>query len=60
MKSGVIYLKIRCRLAQDVDEETAQKFVEECFYKVDSTKEVKVEDTEIMDWATSANNWRNG
>ena len=50
-KTGVIYLKIRVRLAMDVSEEDAREFVEECDYKITSpSKKVVIEDTEIVDW----------
>ena len=52
MKTGVVYLKIRCRLAQDVDIATAQNFVEELDYKIGSTEKVTVEDTEIVEWGS--------
>jgi len=51
MTTGVIYLKIRCELAQDVDIRDAKKFVKDLDYNIKSqTPEVTVDNTDIIDW----------
>lgn len=55
MKTGVVYLTIRCELDMDVSMKKVQKFVEELHYTITSnTKGVSVSDTEIIEW--NANN----
>ena len=54
--TGVVYLKIRCELNQDVTVANAQNFVEELDYKIKSlTPAVSVSDTDIVEWGVTSN-----
>ena len=53
-ETGVVYLKIRCKLSQDVSIADAQNFVEELDYTIKSlTPAVSIEDTDIVDWGVT-------
>ena len=54
MKTGVVYLKIRCRLDMDVSTKKMREFVEELDYTITSqTKGVSISDTDIVEWGRS-------
>lgn len=51
MKTGVVYLKIRCTLDMDVSTNKVEEFVDELDYTITSnTKGVSISDTEIIEW----------
>ena len=55
MKTGVIYLKIRLQLEQDISEKEAQELVEDLGYEITDEKK-RVANTEIVSFETTPDN----
>jgi len=55
MRTGVVYIRVRLTLNQDVSSERADRMVQEMDYEFKDEKGL-IADTEITDWDVNPNN----